>query len=183
MRMGTSAGAHIAGAVGPMAEVSITDRPVTAQGLAARRLTTAGGTTRMVQDASYFVGVLRQKINEVSGEIARMRADTERLTKEASVMGQFERKYETVMKEVRSLEGDLADYNLAMDKARTSMVRATTCGIDALMAPREHRPHQLHVRAPTSSPAAAGCLGDRWVSHSSATPQRGDVEGGGQRLY
>ena len=33
---------------------------------------------------------------------------------------QYERKYETLIKEVRRLEGQLADYNLAMDKSRTS---------------------------------------------------------------
>lgn len=33
---------------------------------------------------------------------------------------QYERKYEGLLKEVRNLEGTLADYNLAMDKLRTS---------------------------------------------------------------
>ena len=37
---------------------------------------------------------------------------------------QLERNYETLIKTVRSLEGELADYNLAMDKSRTSTVRA-----------------------------------------------------------
>ena len=36
---------------------------------------------------------------------------------------QLERIYETLIKTVRSLEGDLADYNLAMDKSRTGTVR------------------------------------------------------------
>jgi len=35
----------------------------------------------------------------------------------------YERKYDALIKEVRGLEGDLADYNLSMDKARTSTVR------------------------------------------------------------
>ncbi len=36
---------------------------------------------------------------------------------------QLERQYETLIKTVRGLEGELADYNLAMDKSRTSTVR------------------------------------------------------------
>ena len=76
----------------------------------------------MVQDASYFTAILRQKINEISSEITRMRGEVEKGTKDAAVMSQYERKYDTLIKEVRSLEGDLADYNLAMDKSRTSMV-------------------------------------------------------------
>ena len=35
---------------------------------------------------------------------------------------QLERQYETLIKTVRGLEGELADYNLAMDKSRTSTV-------------------------------------------------------------
>lgn len=32
---------------------------------------------------------------------------------------QLERKYETLIKDVRKYEGDLADYNLALDKHRS----------------------------------------------------------------
>lgn len=35
----------------------------------------------------------------------------------------MERNYEGLIKTVRGLEGDLADYNLAQDKARTGTVR------------------------------------------------------------
>lgn len=79
------------------------------------------GPGRMVQDASFFVGLLRQKINEITLEIGRMRSDSDKATKDSAVLAQYERKYDTLIKEVRSLEGDLADYNLAMDKSRTSM--------------------------------------------------------------
>lgn len=103
-----------------MTDVSIADRPVTQHGLVGMRPVTSG-PGRMVQDASYFVGVLRQKITEISTEIDRMKGEHEKATSNAAVMAQYERKYEALIKEVRSLEGDLADYNLAMDKSRTSM--------------------------------------------------------------
>jgi len=60
-----------------------------------------------------------------------MRGDIDRIGKDSSLMTQLERKYEGLIKEVRSLEGDLADYNLAMDKARTGCVKhcQSACGV------------------------------------------------------
>ncbi len=43
------------------------------------------------------------------------------------LLPQMERQYETLIKSVRSLEGDLADYNLAMDKSRTGTVCVCVC--------------------------------------------------------
>lgn len=86
------------------------------------------GPGRMVQDASFFASVLRQRINEISGEITRMRGEVDKSAKDATVLNQYEKKYESLIKEVRALEGDLADYNLAMDKSRTSMVRSLHSG-------------------------------------------------------
>ena len=44
----------------------------------------------------------------------------DQMERDAGQYSQLERKYESLLKEVRSLEGTLADYNLAMDKLRTS---------------------------------------------------------------
>lgn len=126
MRMGTGmgggpgAGMQFMGAVGPMASVSITDRPVTQQGLLGLRPSTSG-PGRQVQDATYFQGLLRQKINEISTEINRMRTETEKSARDATLMAQLDRKWEALLGEVRSLEGTLADFNLATDKSRTSV--------------------------------------------------------------
>lgn len=118
-RLGT--GMRMAGAAGGAGiDVSIAERPVTQGGISGMRPVTSG-PGRMVQDASYFVGVLRQKINEISAEIARMNADAEKAAADSKVLATYEKKYDSLIKEVRSLEGDLADYNLAMDKSRTSM--------------------------------------------------------------
>lgn len=82
--------------------------------------TSAGGVGRQVQDGSFFIGVLRSKINDILAEISRLRAEIERHEKDLSHHGALERTYETLLHEVKSLEGTLADYNLAMDKARTT---------------------------------------------------------------
>jgi intraflagellar transport protein 74 len=103
--------------------LALAARPTTQQGLAGRRGATSGGG-RQVQDASYFAGLLRSRVTEISQEIARMRGEAERSARDASLTVQLERRWEGAVKEVRALEGDLADYNLAMDKARTNVEAA-----------------------------------------------------------
>lgn len=126
MRMGTGArlGTAQQAMVGDMslnANVQIVNRPMTQQGgLGGMRMQTAG-PGRQVQDATYFVGILRSKIGDIMNEIQRMKGELEKGAKDSVVTAQMERKYDNLLKEVRSLEGDLADYNLAMDKSRTSM--------------------------------------------------------------
>jgi hypothetical protein len=132
--MPTGMSSGFAGAVGPMADMSISERPVTQQGLSGMRPVTSG-PGRMVQDASFFVGLLRQKINEITVEIGRMRSDADKAAKDSAVLVQYERKYDVLIKEVRGLEGDLADYNLAMDKSRTSMVRWGAPWLSAALHP------------------------------------------------
>lgn len=82
--------------------------------------TSAGGVGRQVQDGSFFVGVLRSKVNDIRAEIGHLRAEIERHEKDLSQQGHLERAYETMLQEVKTLEGTLADYNLAVDKSRTT---------------------------------------------------------------
>jgi intraflagellar transport protein 74 len=125
-RMGTAArmgtGSLLQGNVGmaSAAAVQIADRPMTMQGLGGVRVATAG-PGRQVQDTSFFVGVLRTKLGDIMAEIARMKGEVERANKDSVVTAAMERRYDVLLREVRTLEGDLADYNLAMDKSRTSV--------------------------------------------------------------
>jgi len=128
----------------------------------------------MVQDASYFVGLLRQKINEITVEIGRMRSDADKAAKDSAVLVQYERKYDVLIKEVRGLEGDLADYNLAMDKSRTSMVRcgaarvchpfhrAQRCGEARLAYAAVGRCGCSDAQAPLSRRECCGCQSERF---------------------
>lgn len=87
-------------------------------------------------------------------------------------MTQLERKYEGLIKEVRSLEGDLADYNLAMDKARTGCVKhgQRACG----GAWRRHD-------ARTS--LQDGCRGDRAVPLRAQAAERASVARRGRGVH
>ncbi|OQR96489.1 Intraflagellar Transport Protein 72/74 [Thraustotheca clavata] len=100
-------------------EVQVTDRPVTQQGMMGMRIGTAG-PGRQVQDASYFTGKLHQKTSELMAEIEKINKEIEQDAKDKSQYAQLEKKYEQLAVEVRDLEGQLADYNLAMDKLRSA---------------------------------------------------------------
>jgi intraflagellar transport protein 74 len=116
-RLGTASTAAAGFVGGPASDLVVAARPAT--GLGVRSNT--GAAARTVQDASYWSGLLRSRVSEITVEIARMRVDTDRAARDATLTVQLERRYDGAIKEVRALEGDLADLNLAMDKARTNV--------------------------------------------------------------
>ena len=67
-------------------------------------------------DTSYYVGVLRKKIADVNNETIKLRTEIEQQSKDNSQYSGLERRYETLIKNKEMLEGQLADYNLALDK-------------------------------------------------------------------
>jgi intraflagellar transport protein 74 len=68
----------------------------------------------------FCISTIQNRIKEISQEMKKMGDEEEKSHAESAQYGQLERKYETLIKEVRNLEGQLADYNLSMDKFRTS---------------------------------------------------------------
>jgi predicted nucleic acid-binding Zn-ribbon protein len=59
------------------------------------------------------MGALRQKNTELSKEIQNFKKEVEDINKDNATYMTLEKKYDTLIKEVRQLEGDLADINLA----------------------------------------------------------------------
>ena len=109
-------------------EFNLGNRPVTgAGGLAPitpsnKSLNNNGHyTERQVQDASYFLGHLKTKENQIVTEIDKLKVDTERLERENQSLKESENGYDDLLTEVHELEGELADYNLAMDKKRSGV--------------------------------------------------------------
>jgi intraflagellar transport protein 74 len=89
---------------------------------------------RQIQDSRAYMAQLRSKITELTTEIEKFKGEIQRFNKDTTEYSQLERRYEAVIKEVRGLEGQLADYNLAMDKSRTST------------DPAEIRSYQMQLR-------------------------------------
>ena len=113
-QVGQGPGTQAAQGVALQASIKVTDRPMTGQGVMGMK--TAGAAGRLVEDTSYYVGLLRKKINDVSRETNRLRVEAEQQSKDSSQTTQLEQKYEKLLKQKELLEGQLADYNLAMDK-------------------------------------------------------------------
>lgn len=114
----TGAGMEAAGGYALNASVNVSERPVTGQGVKGMKSQGHGG--RIVYDAAYYVGLLRKKISDVNNETSKLRNEIEMQSKDNSQYAQLERKYENLSKSKEALEGQLADYNLALDKTRTS---------------------------------------------------------------
>jgi len=55
----------------------------------------------------------------IVGEIDKMKTEVENINTDNSTYLVLEKKYEALIKDVRKYEGELADYNLALDKHRS----------------------------------------------------------------
>eukprot|EP00744_Colponema_vietnamica_P003871 GILI01005866.1.p1 GENE.GILI01005866.1~~GILI01005866.1.p1 ORF type:complete len:633 (-),score=211.40 GILI01005866.1:70-1920(-) len=108
----------IPASVGIATDVQVDHRPVTQQGMKGMK-TGNLGPGRQVYDKSFYVGQLRAKNIELNNETNMFRQKIDQIQKDNNSYAQLEKRYETLLKEVRNLEGDLADYNLALDKHRT----------------------------------------------------------------
>ncbi|XP_013792112.1 intraflagellar transport protein 74 homolog [Limulus polyphemus] len=108
----------IAQGIGLSAQIAVNDRPVSQQGLVAPK-TGSRVQQRQVQDKSYFIGLLRSKISELSTEISRMTKESESLSHEQSTYLTYEKRAEVLASELKDLQGELADYNLLVDKLNT----------------------------------------------------------------
>ena len=123
LRSGAGRDAVNLSGVGLNTNVQMAERPVTQQGMAMRVKTAGPG--RQVQDASYYVSVLRSKCNELATEIQGFQNEMEKFENDNAQYVKHERTFEELSKEVGDLERKLADYNLAMDKARHNQDEAT----------------------------------------------------------
>lgn len=121
-RMGTaSAGGGVAmGApVGLATNVTVDNRPVTNHGLTGMN-TKPLGPGRQIADKTYYFQELRTRLKDISDEIGSMEREIDQTAKDNATYITLEKTLDTSMKEVRDLEGRLADFNLALDKLRYS---------------------------------------------------------------
>ena len=120
-RIGTASGKqpNFSG-VGQNTKVNVVERPMTNHGVSVVGLkNNATGPGRQIYDRNYYLNQLKHKNTEVTSEINKMKSEVEEINKDNSTYMTLERKYETLIKDVRRYEGELADYNLALDKYRS----------------------------------------------------------------
>lgn len=101
------------------AQIKVTDRPVTQQGLSGMK-TGMKGPQRQILDKSYYLGLLRSKINELTTETSKMLKEIDNYNQENSVYLSYEKRAEGLALEIKDLQGQLADYNMLVDKLNTN---------------------------------------------------------------
>ena len=112
------------GGIGLQTPVQVADRPITQQGLSGIRAGATGtssgrGPQRQFQDKSYFMGVLRSKMSELTSEITQMRGQINAATEEQSTFLTYDKRVKETAAELTELQSKLADYNLLVDKMNT----------------------------------------------------------------
>jgi intraflagellar transport protein 74 len=100
------------------AKVQSVDRPVTNHGLTGMK---AGnlGPSRQYYDRNYYLTLMKTKNTEIAEEIGKMKQEVNDINRDNAKYLTLERRYEMLIKDVRKYEGELADYNLALDKHRS----------------------------------------------------------------
>ncbi|XP_011812505.1 PREDICTED: intraflagellar transport protein 74 homolog isoform X2 [Colobus angolensis palliatus] len=100
-------------------QIKVADRPVTQQGLTGMK-TGMKGPQRQILDKSYYLGLLRSKISELTTEVNKLQKEIEMYNQENSVYLSYEKRAETLAAEIKEFQGQLADYNMLVDKLNTN---------------------------------------------------------------
>ncbi|KAM4533942.1 intraflagellar transport protein 74 homolog isoform 1-T1 [Odontesthes bonariensis] len=101
------------------APIKVTDRPVTQQGLSGMK-TGMKGPQRQILDKSYYLGLLRSKINELTTETSKLHNEIDSFNQENSVYLSYEKRAEGLAAVIKDMQGELADYNMLVDKLNTN---------------------------------------------------------------
>ncbi|KAM4807546.1 intraflagellar transport protein 74 homolog isoform 2-T2 [Rhinophrynus dorsalis] len=101
------------------AQIKVADRPVTQQGLSGMK-TGMKGPQRQIMDKSYFLGLLRSKVSELTTEMAKLKKEIDTHNQENSVYLSYEKRAEGLALEIKEMQGQLADYNMLVDKLNTN---------------------------------------------------------------
>lgn len=111
-------GGMTGGGVALSSQVQVADRPMTQQGLGGMK-TGQRRMQRQVQDKTYFLGLLRSKIAELTTEINRLRKEVEDGQEDQSSFVTYEKRAEALAADLKELQGELGNYNTLVDKMNT----------------------------------------------------------------
>lgn len=98
--------------VSSVPKVNILNRPTTVNGLPSANTKTS---ERKVADKSYFIGILRNKINEIMREIEHLQTEIDKRKRDHSIQTNLEQSVSCLKNEITQRENELADYNVLSD--------------------------------------------------------------------
>eukprot|EP00672_Neobodo_designis_P026989 CAMPEP_0174830192 /NCGR_PEP_ID=MMETSP1114-20130205/2385_1 /TAXON_ID=312471 /ORGANISM="Neobodo designis, Strain CCAP 1951/1" /LENGTH=591 /DNA_ID=CAMNT_0016063979 /DNA_START=68 /DNA_END=1843 /DNA_ORIENTATION=- len=79
--------------------------------------TAHGGGGRQVQDRSYYMGVIRPRVTEITAEIERLRQEEDRITNNSGMLLQMQQKQRSLQEELGKLKTALSDVNFAVEQS------------------------------------------------------------------
>jgi len=120
-RLDTASGQKPIGSrtVGLDTNVEIENRPITQHGMSGMQTKSSRGPSRKIADRNYYESLLKEKLVEIVREIDSMREQIKNYDSDKAEMSKLEKERAKLLNEVREYEGNLADYNLALDKLRS----------------------------------------------------------------
>ncbi|KAK5978089.1 hypothetical protein GCK32_013224, partial [Trichostrongylus colubriformis] len=112
----------LTGVARPPTALNPPNRPVTQQGLSGGRAVSRLGTgsMRQVHDKSYYMGLLRSKINQISTEIARLEEVYQKGQRDRVELDAYERRAKESAMEVKELQRKLLNYNMLVDRMHSN---------------------------------------------------------------
>ncbi|XP_031829188.2 intraflagellar transport protein 74 homolog [Nomia melanderi] len=98
--------------------INVVERPITQHGVAGVRPGTGRGLSmmRQIQDKRYYSGLLQLKIRELNQEITILMKEIEDQNKESATYLHYDKRAKDLATELITLQGQLADYNIVVDK-------------------------------------------------------------------
>jgi chromosome segregation ATPase len=100
---------------------NVSSRPMTGRSGGLARVRQTPMPTRVNESPGYYANLLQTKIKEIVAEINRLATETELADTSSDSRRKIEIDYEDNLDAVQKLEGKIADYNLAKDKARVGV--------------------------------------------------------------
>lgn len=104
---------------------------------------TSAGPGRQVGDRSYYIGLLRPKIAELSAEIENLNEQERLIEQSSSVVSQLSAKSKALQDEIDRLKGTLAEVNLAVESSGTRDVASLRTENQQLAQENTHRRQEV----------------------------------------
>uniref|UniRef100_A0A8C5LNI7 Intraflagellar transport 74 n=1 Tax=Leptobrachium leishanense TaxID=445787 RepID=A0A8C5LNI7_9ANUR len=142
-RPGTRGGSFGPGVLS--SQIKVADRPVTQQGLSGMK-TGIKGPQRQILDKSYFLGLLRSKVSELTTEMSKLKKEIDNYNQENSVYLSYEKRAEALALDIKEHQGQLADYNMLVDKLNTNIdMEEVLVDYNMLKSQNDREAHSIDV--------------------------------------
>ncbi|OHT06065.1 hypothetical protein TRFO_05723 [Tritrichomonas foetus] len=102
----------------PSRGIPVVNRPLSKQGLPSAHTQSSG---RQVADKSYFIGILRTRINDCVEELKRLQVEIDQRKRGQSIQVSLNQQVTELRAQIAQSEAELADYNVLADRVASGV--------------------------------------------------------------